>query len=416
MPTIMHVDLDAFFCAVEQRRRPMLAGRPFVVAGRSHERGVVATASYAARAYGIRAGTPTAKALRACPDLIVVPPDYPAYMEAAEAVMALLRRVTPQVEQASIDEAYADISACDADALQVARHLQHAVASELQLSISCGIASNKLVAKAATDRAKTLARSGQMPHAIYVVPAGQEAAFLAPLPVDTLCGIGPKTTRRLHELGIGTLGELGWQRCSDVQAQFPARQAAELIRWARGIDERPLQQARPAKSLSHETTFLRDVTDRAVVVGTLLALAQALAHRLSHKHLRCWVVHCRIRWDMHHAVAKQTRLTRATHQAAEIFVAACHVLDDLWDGQRSIRLVGVGVAQLGTYPEQLGFWDSELADQEMQWAVSASTTIAEAEAFQGHPLSTQRIGHRATRRWSPHHHTDPPPDQLAAEG
>ena len=409
MPTIMHVDLDAFFCAVEQRRRPTLAGRPFVVAGRSHERGVVATASYAARAYGIRAGTPTAKALRACPDLIIVPPDYAAYMEAAEAVMTLLRRVAPHVEQASIDEAYVDISACDADALMVARQVQHAVANELKLSISCGIASNKLVAKAATDRAKTLARSGQMPHAIYVVPAGQESAFLAPLPVETLCGIGPKTTRRLHELGIGTLGELGWQRCSDVQAHFSARQAAELIRWARGIDERPLQQVRPAKSLSHETTFLRDVTDRAVVVGTVLTLAQALAHRLRHKRLRCWVVHCRIRWDMHHAVAKQTRLTRATHQATEIFVAACRLLDDLWDGRQSMRLVGVGVAQLGVYPEQLGFWDAELADQGEQWAASATTAIAAAEAFQGHPLSTQRIEHRAARRWSPHHHTDPPP-------
>lgn len=407
MPTIMHVDLDAFFCAVEQRRRPILAGHPFVVAGRSHERGVVATASYAARAYGIRAGTPTAKALRACPDLIVVPPDYPAYMEAAQAVMTVLRRVTPHVEQASIDEAYVDISAHHHEALVVARHVQQDVARELNLSVSCGIASNKLVAKAATDRAKTLARSGQMPHAIYVVPTGQEAAFLAPLPVETLCGIGPKTTRRLHELGIGTLGELGWQRCSDVEAYFPARQARELIRWARGIDDRPLQLARPAKSLSHETTFLRDVNDRAVVVGTVLTLAQALAQRLFHKRLRCWVVHCRIRWDMHQGVARQMRLARATHHATEIFVAACQLLDELWDGQRHMRLVGVGVAHLGVYPEQLGFWDAELVDQGEQWAAHAATAIADAEAFQGHPLSTQRIGHRATRRWSPHQGEEP---------
>ena len=235
---------------------------------------------------------------------------------------------------------------------------------------------------------------------------GQESAFLAPLPVETLCGIGPKTTHQLHELGIVTLGELGWQRCSDVEAHFPARQAAQLIRWARGIDERPIQQAQPAKSLSHETTFLRDVNDRALVVGTVLTLAQALAYRLQHKQLRCWVVHCRIRWNMQQSVAKQARLPRATHQAAEIFVTACQLLDALWDGQRSMRLVGVGVAQLGRYPEQLGFWDAELVDQGEQWSVAATTAIIDAEAFQGHPLSTQRIGHRATRRWSPHQGED----------
>ncbi len=398
---IMHVDLDAFFCSVEQRRRPHLNGRPFVVAGQSHERGVVATASYAARAYGIRAGTPTAQALKLCPEVVVVRPDYPSYEAAAHEVVALLRRVAPRVEQASIDEAYVDVGADVVVATELALQVQHMVATELALPISCGVASNKLVAKAATDIAKTLARSGQLPRAVQVVPIGQEAAFLAPLPVDTLCGIGPKTTQQLHALGITTLGELGWLRCSDVRAHFAHRQAEELIRWARGIDHSPLQGVRPAKSLSHETTFLRDSNDRTLVLATLWTLAQAIAQRLERQQLRCWVVHCRVRWDVHAAVAKQTRLPRATADANELFVYVGVLLDELWDGQRSMRLVGMGVSQLGYYPRQLGFWDAELADDQQAWSQHADEAIADAEQLLGRPLNTQRLGEQRLQRWSP---------------
>lgn len=398
---IMHVDLDAFFCAVEERRRPHLRGRPFVVAGQSHERGVVATASYAARTYGIRAGTSTAKAVQLCPEIVVVKPDYPAYLAASQAVMGLLQEVSPLVEQASIDEAYVAIADHLDSATACAQHVQQRIAQELQLAVSCGVASNKIVAKVATDIAKTRCRRGEMPRAIYVVAPGQEAAFLAPLPVDALCGIGPKTTQKLHDMGIRSLGELGWVRESDVRVHFHARQAEQLIRWARGIDDTPLQRARPPKSLSHETTFLRDVHDRTLVVGTVLTLAQAVAQRLQRQQLRGWVVHCRIRWDIYAAVAKQARLTRATDQASEIFGQATRLLDGLWDGQRSMRCIGIGVAQLGAYPQQLGFWDAELVDDALVWAQAADEAIGDAEELLGRPLTTQRIGAHRPQRWSP---------------
>jgi len=398
MRTIMHVDLDAFFCAVEQRRNPALAGKAFVVAGRSDERGVVATASYAARAYGIKAGTPTARAQQLCRDIIVVRPRYPDYVAAAAEVMQVLQSETVLVEQASIDEAYVDLSGLTESPVRVARRVRARVHHELQLSLSCGIASNKLVAKAATDIGKQLARDGTMPQAIYAVPQGEEARFLAPLPVDTLCGIGPKTTQRLHALGITTLGEIGWTREADIRAAFSPRQANELIRWARGIDHTPLVFMRPPKSLSHETTFMRDTSDVLVVESTLLTLTYELARRLQRKQLRCYVVSCRIRWDMRESVARQARLVRASDQGDEIYARVHDLLHYLWDGKRAIRLVGVGVSQLGDYPAQLGLWDSlTSADAEQQ----AQRVIVAAEQFLGRPLSTHRLAQSATKRWTP---------------
>ncbi len=398
MRTIMHVDLDAFFCAVEQRRNPALAGKAFVVAGRSDERGVVATASYAARAYGIKAGTPTARAQQLCRDIIVVRPRYPDYVAAAAEVMQVLQSETVLVEQASIDEAYVDLSGLTESPVRVARRVRARVHHELQLSLSCGIASNKLVAKAATDIGKQLARDGTMPQAIYAVPQGEEARFLAPLPVDTLCGIGPKTTQRLHALGITTLGEIGWTREADIRAAFSPRQANELIRWARGIDHTPLVFMRPPKSLSHETTFMRDTSDVLVVESTLLTLTYELARRLQRKQLRCYVVSCRIRWDMRESVARQARLVRASDQGDEIYARVHDLLHYLWDGKRAIRLVGVGVSQLGDYPAQLGLWDSlTSADAEQQ----AQRVIVAAEQFLGRPLSTHRLAQPGPKRWTP---------------
>ena len=408
MRTIMHVDLDAFFCSVEQRRNPTLVGKAFVVGGSANDRGVVATASYAARAYGIHAGTSTAKARQLCPDIIVVRPDYTAYTEAAQEVMEVLLSETSLVEQASIDEAYVDLADIEESADVFARRVQLRVATELRLSISCGIAGNKLVAKAATDTGKKLARAGKMPHAIYVVPPGGEATFLGPLPVDTLCGIGPKTTEKLHGLGVMTLGEIGWTRCSDIRAAFLARHAEELIRMARGIDETPMVYAYTAKSLSHMTTFMRNVDDPAVIESTLLTLSYDLARRLQRKNMRCKVVHCQIRWDIHSSIGRQSALSRATNQGPEIYERARFLLRCLWDQRREIRLVGVGVAQLGDYPQQLGFWDAPLQDIATVPVPAdpaegrAIKIIEDAEQYMGKALSTHRMANMVAKRWSPY--------------
>ena len=408
MRTIMHVDMDAFFCSVEQRRNPTLVGKAFVVGGSANDRGVVATASYAARAYGIHAGTSTAKARQLCPDIIVVRPDYTAYTEAAQEVMELLLSETSLVEQASIDEAYVDLAEITEEPDAFARRVQLRVKDELRLSISCGVAGNKLVAKAATDIGKKLARAGKMPHAVFVVPPGGEAAFLGPLPVDTLCGIGPKTTEKLHALGIQTLGEVGWTRCSDIRASFLPRHAEELIRMARGEDPTPMVYAYTAKSLSHETTFMRNVTDPAVIESTSLTLSYDLARRLQRKQMRCKVVHCRIRWDLHSSSGRQSVLSRATDQGPEIYERAVFLLRCLWDQRREVRLVGVGVAQLGNYPQQLGFWDAPSVDIATVPVPAdpaedrAVQVIEEAERYMGKALSTHRMANAVAKRWTPY--------------
>jgi DNA polymerase-4 len=209
---ILHLDLDAFFCAVEELRNPALQGKPFAVGGQPHERGVVASCSYAARRCGVRSAMPMARALRLCPELIIVSSRHGLYGDVSESVMERVRNLTPFVEQVSIDEAFMDVSELTEEAETIAQRLQITIRSDLNLPCSLGVASNKLVAKIANDvgkiaAVKNVGHSGP-PNAITVVPPGQEADFLAPLPVEMLWGVGPKTAARLAELNILTIGDL----------------------------------------------------------------------------------------------------------------------------------------------------------------------------------------------------------------
>ncbi|MEW6405241.1 MAG: DNA polymerase IV, partial [Chloroflexota bacterium] len=197
---IMHLDLDAFYCAVEEIYNPNLRGKPFAVGGKPNERGVVSSCSYAARRKGVRSAMPMARALRLCPNLIIVPGRHGLYEEASEQVMEKLRNLTPLVEQISIDEAFLDISGTSTAPARIARDLQAAIKNELQLPSSIGIASNKLVAKIATEVGKKSGKGDGPPFGLTIVPAGEEAAFLAPLPADMLWGVGPKTGAKLAEL------------------------------------------------------------------------------------------------------------------------------------------------------------------------------------------------------------------------
>jgi DNA polymerase-4 len=221
--TIIHVDLDAFYCAIEEQRDPALCGKPFAVGGQPGERGVVASCSYTARQFGVRSAMSMARARALCPQLLVVPSRHSAYRAASVAVMERLRSVTPLVEQLSIDEAFLDVTALVAASQAslthqthvaqaphagrvLAEQVQQSIRRELGLSCSVGVASNKMVAKIATDYGKAAMKTGQSPAAISVVPAGDEAAFLAPLPVGALWGVGPKTEAQLATLGIATIG------------------------------------------------------------------------------------------------------------------------------------------------------------------------------------------------------------------
>ena len=261
---ILHLDLDAFFCAVEEQYSPALRGKAYAVGGRPEERGVVASCSYAARQHGVRSAMPMGRALRLCPGLIVVPGRHGAYGEVSRKVMARLHALTPLVEQLSIDEAYLDVTELAGDVVgeaeAIARRLQATIRAELDLPCSLGVATNKLVAKIANNVGKAAARSSSPPNAITVVAPGAEAAFLAPLPCGELWGVGPRTAERLAALGLHTIGQLTTWPEARLISEF-GKHGAELYRMARGRDDSPIVTQRERKSVSQETTYVRDVAD-----------------------------------------------------------------------------------------------------------------------------------------------------------
>jgi len=225
---ILHLDLDAFFCSVEEILDPTLKGKPFAVAGRPDHRGVVASCSYAARKFGIHSAMPTSRALSLFPNLILVSGRHGLYGEYSEKVMAILDDTSPLVEKVSIDEAFLDVSDMHQSGKQIALSLQDRIRSEIDLPCSIGVATNKLVAKVANDFGKSRSKRSTPPCAITVVPPGAEADFLAPLPVQALWGIGPKSAQSLNSLGITTIGDLAGMRETDLSALF-GRLAPEMI-------------------------------------------------------------------------------------------------------------------------------------------------------------------------------------------
>jgi DNA polymerase-4 len=355
--TIIHLDLDAFYCAVEEQRDPTLHGRPFAVGGRPESRGVVSSASYAARQFGVRSAMPMSQAVRLCPDLLVVPPHFSAYHAASRQVMERLHHLTPLVEQISIDEAFLDVTALGQPGDLLAAQLQATIRAELDLSCSLGVATNKLVAKIATDVGKSLVRSGKMPQAICVVPAGEEASFLAPLPTIALWGVGPKTAEKLKALGIHTIGDIAAWPVADLARRF-GQHGEDLARHARGSDDRPIVTERAAKSISQETTFARDVSDRTTLERTLREQAGEIAQQLRRKDLMGTTVKLKIRWPDFSTPTRQLTLPQPTDEPEEIAEAALRLFGQIWTGEQAVRLIGVGVSGLGSPPRQLSLWDA----------------------------------------------------------
>jgi DNA polymerase-4 len=355
--TIIHLDLDAFFCAVEEQRDPALHGRPFAVGGRPESRGVVASASYMARTFGVHSAMPMAHAVRLCPELLVVPPNFASYRAVSQQVMARLHALTPLVEQISIDEAFLDVTALGQPGDTLAAELQAAIRDQLGLSCSLGVATNKLVAKVATDVAKSLVRSGRSPQAICSVPAGDEAMFLAPLPATALWGVGPKMSEKLALLGLHTIGDIAAWPADDLARRF-GQHGADLARRARGIDERPIITERAAKSISQETTYARDISDRATLERTLREQAAAIAQKLQRNDLMGTTVKLKIRWPDFTTPTRQLTLAQPTNEAETIGDAALRLFEQIWTGEHAVRLIGVGVSGLGSPPRQLSLWDA----------------------------------------------------------
>jgi DNA polymerase IV len=363
--TILHIDLDAFYCAVEETRNPELRGKAFAVGGKPDERGVVASCSYAARRMGVRSAMPMGKALRLSPGLIIVPSRHHLYSEVSRHVMERLHSLTSLVEQISIDEAFLDISNIYETPEITARKLQSRIRDELQLPCSIGIASNKLVSKIATEVGKSLAlhetkAKGEIgpPNAVTVVPFGEEAAFLSPLPADILWGVGPKTSARLTELGIYTIGDIAKWPESELIRMF-GENGRDLARHSKGIDDRPIATERETKSISQEITYSRDVRDDKVLEKTLREQSAEVARQLRKNDLAGSTIKLKIRWPDFTTLTRQTTLHHRTDQEEEIVKAALDLLKSVRKPNQAVRLIGVGVSGLGQPIRQLSLWDMD---------------------------------------------------------
>ena len=369
--TILHLDLDAFFCAVEETRDASLRGKPFAVGGRPEERGVVSSCSYAARARGVRSAMPMSRAMRICPSLLLVSPHYRLYSDYSRQVMERLGQLTPLMEQISIDEAFLDISDLRDPPERLARGLQARIRDELGLPSSIGIASNKLVAKIATEVGKKAAKGDSPPFALTIVPAGEEAAFLAPLPADMLWGVGPKTAARLAELGIHTIGDIARWPESELAQRF-GEHGRDISRHARGVDERPIVTEYETKSISQETTFARDVRDDKVLEKTLREQSASVARQLRKEGLAGKTVKLKLRWPDFTTLTRQTTLNSPTDMEEEIVKTSLTLLRNVRKSDQAVRLIGVGVTGLGQPVRQLGLWDLDTQkSRKLQEAVDA---------------------------------------------
>ena len=360
---ILHLDLDAFFCSVEELLDPSLKGKPFAVGGNPQGRGVVSSCSYAARKFGVHSAMPMARALSLCPELIVIHHRHGLYGEYSNKVMDILRSYTPLFQQVSIDEAFLDVSDLPKPAGVIAQEIQERVDHELHLPCSLGVATNKLVAKVANDFGKSQVKSGQAPRQITIVPPGEEAAFLAPLDIQSLWGIGPKTSQKLHGQGIHTIGQLAALSVAELEAYF-GNNALEMHARALGIDPSPVHSEREVKSVSNEVTFTKDTTDSEVLRQTLRALADKVGYRLRQAGFAGSVVQIKLRYSNFETITRQTALPQPTNLDDEIYAAAEKLFEANIIPTRAVRLIGIGVSRLNPPYRQLSLWDNNQDEKE----------------------------------------------------
>jgi DNA polymerase-4 len=342
MPILAHLDLDAFFAAVEELEQPELRERPLVVGGDPHGRGVVSTANYVARRFGIRSAMSCAEALRRCPQAIFVRPRHALYREYSQEVWRAVREVVPLVERTGLDEGYLDFEGVASDfvrARAVAEAVQVSVRAATSLSCSLGVAPAKVVAKIASERRK--------PGGITVVPAGMEAAFLAPFPVRALPGVGPRAEARLTAAGVTTIGSLSALSDPDLRSLLPGAIGRMLRDRALGIDPRGLETTSERISISVEETFERDLEDRTLLHAELRRMADELGQALIRDGLAARTVTAKLRYADFSIRSRSTSLEVGIDDPARIGELACALLDrGLRDRPGALRLVGVGLSGL----------------------------------------------------------------------
>ncbi len=342
MRALAHIDLDAFFAAVEELERPSLRGHPLIVGGDPNSRGVVATANYAARAFGIRSAMSAAEAHRRCPTATFVRPRHTLYRQYSSAVWTTIRDVVGVVEQTGLDEGYLDLgdgTRSFADARALAEAVQTAVRAATSLSCSLGVSTSKVVCKVASDRRK--------PGGITIVPPGREAGFLAPLPTRTLPGIGPRAELRLRGVGVVTIGQLAALADDDIRALLPGSVGLMLRDRARGTDPRPLETEAERTSISVEETFARDIVDRNALRNEVDRLASLLGERMRAQRVSGRTVSVKLRYGDFSIRSRSTTLPAGTDDAERIAEVAQRLLDSgLRDRPGPLRLVGIGASGL----------------------------------------------------------------------
>ena len=340
MRHIIHADLDAFYATVEQLDNPELRGKPVLVGGRPESRGVVATASYEARPFGVRSAMPMRTAVRLCPQGIIVRPRFTRYREMSRQVMEVFREFTELIEPLSLDEAYLDISEAVDEAegrwpLGVALELKRRVKAETGLTVSVGVSVSKAVSKIASDLDK--------PDGLVVVPPGDQAEFLAPLPVGKLWGIGPKTAERLMAEGVDTIGALAVQSPDWFTRVFGQRAEGVRLRSV-GLDDEPVHTERITKSVSSETTFPDDIGDTEELRRVLEELAGGVAESLERKGLRGRTVTVKMRLADFTTFTRQSTLATPSNEPGPVRDLAWRLLSAELTTGRTFRLLGVGVS------------------------------------------------------------------------
>ena len=349
---ILHADFDAFYASVEQRDFPELENKPLAVGGNPRKRGVVASASYEARKFGIKSAMPMSIAVRKCPEVVVVPPRFSVYREVSQQVMELFRNVTPLVEPLSLDEAYLDVTELihrNVTPPQIAKELKDKIASNFGLTISIGVSTSKSVSKIASGINK--------PDGLTVVRPGDESSFLHPLPVEVVWGIGPKSSAKLHSLSISTVGDLSLQSI-EVLTDIFGSNAVHIKNIANGIDDRPVITQRERKSVSSETTLLIDTSDPTYLTEIVMRLSGQVADALVHKDIRGRTVKLKLKQSDFTTLTRQKTLSEKVQISSEIAESALELLNhELKNSDEKYRLIGVGVS---------GFSSAEALHDEMQ--------------------------------------------------
>lgn len=379
VPTVMHVDMDAFYASVEIRRRPELAGRPVVV-GASGARGVVLSATYDVRAHGVHAGQPVGRARRLCPQAVFLPPDHDEYARVSAGVMEILRSLTPAVEPLALDEAFLDLGGAlrrlGGDPVSVGEEIRARVADEQGITCSVGIAGTKFVAKLAGATVK--------PDGLRLVHDDEAVAFLHPLPVSRLWGVGERTEAALTRLGLHTVGDIAHTPAATLCRALGQAAGRHLHALAWGRDDRPVVPSEPERSMGSEETFPADVDDPETVRRALLRLASRTGARLRSAGLAGRTVSIKVRFADFTTLTRSKTLRDATDVGQEIYATACALHAGLGLERARLRLVGVRVEHLvdADRPRQL-----VLGERARGWAEVERAADAVRDRFGGHALA-----------------------------